>query len=379
MNKRWFVGLPVVMVLSMLLGGCQSGPTAEEIVAKMQEVEANIENAHAVVDFSVQAQGEKMDAVVEMWEKSPNKLRAEVLEASEDSLVGVVSVTDGQQVWIYNPDQNEVLVGRVGEFGVDEPLNPRRMIELMEEGIQQVLDACDVELVGEEDVGGVPTYKLEFTPRESEEAALPIVGGKGTLWVEQERWIVLQAYFSSGTMGEGWMHVRSFEFNAGVADDRFRFEIPADARVINVEDMQPTPLTLDEARAQAGFSLLVPGYLPDGVTLIDVFTIDGAFVLYYDHSTVSFTVMQRLSEEAEDLEQQFVDPSLLQEAQELEVTVRGQTAILFTGRSRPQTVGGNARDGLDNSFLTWTEDGVVFTIAGRIGQDEVLRVAESLQ
>jgi len=217
MNKRWLAGLPVVMVLSLLLGGCQSGPTAEEIVAKMQEVEASIENAHAVVDFSVQAQGEEMDAVVEVWEKSPNKLRAEVLEASEDSLVGVVSVTDGQQVWIYNPDQNEALVGRVGEFGMDEPLDPRRVIELMEEGIQLVLDTCDVELVGEEDVGGVPTYKLEFTPKEGEEAVLPLVGGTGTLWVEQERWIVLQAHFGGGTMGEGWMHVRSFEFNEGVA------------------------------------------------------------------------------------------------------------------------------------------------------------------
>jgi outer membrane lipoprotein-sorting protein len=367
MDKRWFIGLCFVMVFSLLLGGCQNRPTAEEIVAKMKEVEASIENAHAVAEFSVQAQGMAMDAVVEMWEKSPNKLRAQVLEASEDDLLGIVSVTDGQQVWIYNPSENETLVGRVGELGMDEPLDPRRMIELMEEGIQSVLDTCDVELVGEEDVGGAATYKLEFTPREGEETSLPLpIEGKVTLWVEQERWIALQAHFDGGSMGEGWAHVRSFEFNEGVADDRFQFEIPTGAHVINVEELQPTPLTLDEARAQAGFTLLVPGYVPDGVTLIDVFTVEGAFVLHYDHSTVSFTIMQRLSQEAEELEQKLIEQRLSPGIEELEVTVRGQTATLIIDR-------------LDNSFLTWTEDGIVINIAGRISQDEILKVAESLQ
>ncbi len=373
MNKRWFVGLSVVMALSLLLGGCQSGPTAEEIVAKMQEVEASVEDAHAVVEFSVQAQGEEMDGAVELWEKSPNKLRVEVLEASEDRLAGVISVTDGQQVWIYNPNQNEALVGRVGEFGADEPLDPRRVIELMEEGIQQVLGVCDVELVGEEDVGGVPTYKLEFTPQEGEEAALPVAGGKGTLWVEQERWIVLQAYFDGGTMGQGWMHLRSFEFNAGVADERFQFEIPADATVIDVEDVRPTPLTLDEARAQAEFSLLVPGYLPADVTLIDVFSMDDAYILHYDHSTVSFTVMQRLADDAGPAAQELLGQRMPPGTDKLEVSVRGQPATLFIGHAN------NVGHDLENSLLTWTEDGVEIAIAGQIGREEVLKVAESLQ
>jgi outer membrane lipoprotein-sorting protein len=366
MNRRWYTGLSVVVVLSLLLGGCQDRPTAEEIVARMQEVEASIENAHAVVEFNVQAPGMDMDLAVEMWEKSPNKFRAEVLEASEDDFAGIVSVTDGQQVWMYNPSENEVLVGRVGEFGVDEPLNPRQVIDLMEEGIQRVLDTCDVELAGEEDVDGVATYKLAFRPRESEGRTLPIPVDKGTLWVEQERWIVLQAHFEGGATGQGWMHVRSFEFNTGVDDGRFQFEIPADAHVIHVEDIQPTPLTLDEARAQAGFTLLVPSYLPDGVTLIDVFTVDGAFVLHYDHSVVSFTITQRLSQEAEELEQRLAEQRLLQRMDEQEIAVRGQTATLVT-------------DGLDNSFLTWTEDGVSVTIAGRISEDEILKIAESLQ
>jgi outer membrane lipoprotein-sorting protein len=356
MNKRWCIGLCVMMVFSLFLGGCQDRPTAEEIVAKMQEVEASIEDAHAVVEFSVQTPEKGVDLAVEMWEKSPNKFRAEVLEASADDLVGTVSVTDGQQVWMYNPSENEALVGRVGEFGVDEPLDPRRMIELMEEGIQQVLDICDVELVGEEDVDGAATYVLEFTPKEGEEVSSLPVEGTGTLWVEQERWIALQAQFDGGSLGQGRMYVRSFEFNVGVADDRFQFEVPEGVEVIQVEDTQPRHLTLDEAQAEAEFPLLVPTYLPEDTTLIDVFAAGEGFVLYYDHASTSFTVVQGLSLQME--RPLSGDTS--------DVTVRGQTATLTT-------------DGLENSLLTWAEDGVVIAIAGRISQDEILRVAESLQ
>jgi outer membrane lipoprotein-sorting protein len=359
MNRQWLIVLSVVVALSLLVGGCESRPTAEEIVAQMKEVEASVEDAHALVAFSVQAQEMAMDSTVEVWEKRPNKFRAEVLEASEDDLVGIVSVTDGQQVWMYHPGENEVVVGGVGELGMDEEafLNPRQAFEFMEEAIQWVLDTCDVELVGEEELDGVAVYKLEFTPKEGEESPLPIpMEGKITLWVEQERWIALQAHFDGGTLGEGWMRVRSFEFNVGLSDDRFQFTIPAGARVIKAEDVGPTPLTLDEARDQADFPLLVPAYLPEGVTLIDVFGVHGAFVLYYDHAETSFTVMQGSPEATGEIPV----------GQETAVTVRGQTATLVT-------------NDLGNSFLTWTEDGVAITIAGRVSEDEILKVAESLQ
>ena len=361
MNKRWSIGLIVLLAFSLLASGCQDRPTAEEIVAHMQAVEASTENAHAVVELSGQIQGTDLELAIEMWEQRPNKFRAEVLEASESDLVGAVSVTDGQQVWMYHPGENEVVTGDVSalsEMDDAEILDPRQAIEFMDEAIQLVLDTCDVRLVGEEDLDGVATYVLEFTPKEEgEEAERPLpLQGTATLWVEQERWIVLQGHFEGGALGEGWARVRSFEFNAGVPDDRFQFEIPPDAEVIDVEDVQPRHLTLDEARAQAEFPLLVPTELPEGTTLVDVFTVEGDFILYYDHAETSFTVVQGSPQRMENL------PS----GETSEVTVRGQAATLIA-------------DGQGNHFLSWTEDGVAIIVAGRIDEDAILRVAESLQ
>jgi outer membrane lipoprotein-sorting protein len=352
MNKRWFIGLSMLVVFAFLLGGCQRQPTAEEIVAKLEEVEASTEDAHAVLEVSLQGEGMDEELVVEVWEKKPNKLRAEVLEANDPELAGAISVTDGQQFWAYQPSQNEVVVGEVGP---DEPSSFRGAIRDVEDMIRQALDATDAKLVGEEDIAGAATYKLELTPREDDETFLP-AGSQATLWVDQERWVVLQAHFIGGIAGEGWMRVRSFELNTGLADDRFQFEVPEGAKVTKAEDKQPKHLTLDEARAQADFTLLVPTYVPEGATLIDVLTVEEAFILHYDHSMTSFSVIQGFSEGVREA------PT----GQKTEVTVRGQTANLIT-------------DGLGNNFLTWMEDGVTITIAGRISQDEVLQVAESLQ
>ena len=361
MRKRLLLGLSLLVTLTLLLSGCQPGPTAEEIVAKMQEVEASTEDAHAVVEFDVQAEDMDMDlqVVVELWEKRPAKLRAEVIEADEAEFKGVISVTDGEQAWLYHPGENVVVTGALGDLESDEiPVDPQQVIGLMEEGIQWAMDNFDVKLAGEEELNGVATYKLEFTPKEGEDYPMPIpADAKATLWVEKDRWIALQAHVDGSTFGEGWVRVRSFEFNTGLDDALFQFEIPEGAEVINVADMEPVPLTLDEAEAQAGFDLLVPTYEPDGATLIEVFRVGDAFVLRYDHSTTSFTIVQG------DLPQPMQQsPS----GEVTEVTVRGQTAALFA-------------DDTGNSFLAWTEDGVSIAIAGHISADEIVKVAESLQ
>lgn len=352
MSKRWFLGLGVLVAVSLLLAGCQNQPTAEEIVARLREVEADTQDVHAVLEVSVDAQGQTEELVIEAWEKKPDKVRAEVLEASDPAYLGAVTVTDGRQVWMYQPDKNEVLVGEVGQ---DEPSGPRDLLRFVDEIIQRALDTSDIKLAGEEEVAGVPTYKLELVSTQDEGALLP-AGSKATLWVDQERWVVLQAHVIGDLVGEGHMSVRSFELNTGLGDDLFQFEIPDGAQVSDLEDKRPTSVTLDEARAQADFPLLLPGYLPEGVTLIDVLTMEGAVILYYDHSDTSFTIIQGWPHGERDV------PI----GQRSELSLRGQTADLIS-------------DDLGNNFLSWTENDVTIVIAGHISQDEVVQVAESLQ
>jgi outer membrane lipoprotein-sorting protein len=352
MSKRWLVGLSVLVMLSLLLGACQSQPSVDEIVAKMKEVEASTDDVHGVLEISINALGVDQEMVVEVWEKRPSQTRADMLESSMPGYAGSVGVSDGEQVFVYLPEDNKVVVE---EIGPGEPSGPRYAIEMMEELIEYVADTSEGRMIGEEEVAGVPTYILEFTPKEGDESFLP-AGSTATLWVDQERWVVLQAHLIGDTVGEGWMRVRSFEVNTGLGDELFVFEIPEGVEVETAEDWAPVYLTLDEARAEAEF-LLVPDYVPEGATLVDVFKVRDAYVLYYDHQTdTSFTIVQ--------------GPALSLEDRPLgktsEVTVRGQPGTLISNE-----VSGNV-------FLTWEEGEVTITIAGQLSADEIVTVAESL-
>ena len=353
MVQKIWIALGLFLVLSLALAGCGQRITAEEIVAKMQETIENTEDAHAVIDVAVDAQGLQVSAKAEVWEKSPNRIRAQVLEASEPQLVGATIVIDGQQGWYYEPSRNRVLVGAPSDM--EMPV-PQELLVGLREAIQQVLDATNVELVGEETVAGRQAYKLTAVPKEEGEQVFP-GNGTATLWVDKDHWILLKATYQASAFGQGAMEIQSFELNPGLSADLFTFEIPEGVTVVDVEAQQSVPLTLDEARAQADFPLLVPAYVPEGATLVEVFKMADSFLLRYDHSTqVSFTVLQG---------PELSGPPPLGQPQDL--TVRGQSATAITDET-----GGN-------TFLFWTENGVTVTVAGHISLDEALQVAESLE
>jgi outer membrane lipoprotein-sorting protein len=362
MNKRLWIGCSVLVVMALLLVGCQGRPTAKEIVARVQEVEASTQDAHAVLEIAIQDPSRDVDMTVEVWE-SGNQFRAELLESSSpEAPVGSVIVNDGQQVWIYDPAQNKVRVSEVEASQPEGPLaNPREMVQLVDEAIQWVLDRSEVKLAGEQDVAGVPTYKLEFEPKEGQD--LPFAAAsQGTLWVDQERWIILQARLVIEGIAESSMLVRSFELNPGIPDEVFSFEVPQGATVQEFEPQRTEHLTLDDAQAMAK-SLLIPTYIPEGVTLIDVLAVKDAFALHYDHSDTSFTIVQGPTPAVGNSLPVGERPL----GQTSEVTVRGQTATLI------------ADPGQGNRFLTWQENDVTIIIAGHISQDNLLKVAESLQ
>ncbi|MCL7452763.1 MAG: DUF2092 domain-containing protein [Anaerolineae bacterium] len=354
MKVRLAVGLSLLLVLSLLLAGCGQRITAEEIVTRMRETLEATEDASAVVSASVDAQGIQMSATAKVWEKSPGYLRAEVLEASRPALVGAIVVTDGEQAWYYDPGRNVVLTGPIGE--VDMPL-PQEMLLELQGTIQFVLDASEVTLAGEETVAGHDAYKLTLTPKDDGSATIFPGNGTATLWVDKEQWMVLKAQYEAGSFGQGGLEVQEYTLNPGLSEDLFTFQAPEGAEVVQVGEQQAMPLTLEEARAQAGFPLLVPDYVPGDATLVEVLKAGDSIIFRYDHSPdVAFTLVQG---------HELAGPPPL--GGEQGIRVRGQDATAITDE-----VGGN-------TFLYWTENGVTISVAGHIELDEALQVAESLR
>lgn len=359
MKSRAWVWVALILVVG-LVAGCGQRITAQEIVERMRETVDNTRDAHAVVTADVQVQGMALAVTAEVWEQAPNRFRARVLASSRPELVGTTMVTDGQQAWLYEPASNRVTVGAAGEL--DMPL-PQEVLGHLQEAIQGVLDASEAELIGQELVAGHDTYRLVLTPKEGVEMQPGLLSsGTTTLWVDQEQWFVLKVLFESQALGTGSLEVSSFELNAGLPDELFTFQVPEGAEVVDVESSAPVHLTLEEAKEQAGFSLLVPGYVPPGATLIDVYAVSGAVVMEYNHAAdASFTILQ--ASPAPEAEATRQAPGV----ERKEVMVHGQPASLIT------------QEQIGRRFVTWTENGVYINVGGQIGEEDLLKVAESLE
>jgi outer membrane lipoprotein-sorting protein len=341
--------LSFVIIILMFLGcGPEESITAGEIMGKVRETWEGAVDIHAVWELTLDMGVIQDQLVVEMWRKQPDKLRAEVLEAGSVEFRGMTLVSDGTQAWLYNPSRRQVMAGE--PEAVKLPL-VQDVIESIDELIRTA-DTRQVRLLGTEKISAGETYKLEMPHPD---------GGQALLWISKEHWVPLKIEVASQTLGEGTLKARNLELNTGLSNSLFLFEAPADAQhaTHNTQSAAGTKsqaLTLDEARAQAGFPLLVPAYLPQGVALTSVFQLGEAVAFNYN-GPAPFTIVQSRSGAIAQVPQTGT-------AQK--IALRGMEATLIADE---------AQGGI---FLAWSESGVSVSIAGAISVEEALKVAESL-
>jgi len=375
MNKKrnlWLLIGAIILLAALVSAFVIMQPSAKDILIQTLETSKTINDAHAIIDVSVDSPEEKASATVEFWgrhaENGPGAFHLEVLETDKEEAVGAVIVSDGETVWAYSPAEGKVFVGTVEEakaameekqpmrdkFDMEEFEHP----ETTEEAVDKLLEYFEAERTGTETVAGQTSYQLELKPiPEQMPAEYAAVGGLINLWIDKNRSVPLAATYTGGSMGEINLTALELEINAGVDEGLFSFEIPAGVEVVNFADLKPQSLTLDEAAASAEFEFLTPEVTPNGATLVDVLDVRGAIVQRYTlPEGGSFSIAQGQADEAPK-------PSTEEQA----VEVRGVAGSLFV-----------SEDG-DKVLLTWSDGGVFFYVAGDITSDQALAIAESLK
>jgi outer membrane lipoprotein-sorting protein len=377
MNKKrniWIVGGAVLLLVVLVSAFVFMQPSAKDILVQTLETAKTIENGHAVVNINVDSPEEKVSATFEVWGRHGEEtgaFRLEVLETDKADAVGGVIVSDGETVWMYSPAKNTVFTGTAEEakaameekqamheeFDMDEFEHP----ETAEEAVDKLFEYFDVSRTGTEQVANSNAYQLELKPiPEQMPSEYTAVGGLLNLWIDQNRSVPLAVEYTGGAMGEIHVTALELEINQGVDEALFTFEIPDGAKVVGFVDlaeMKPESLSLDEAADSVEFAVLTPDALPDGATLVDVLNIKGMIVQQYALTDGgSFSVAQGQVEDAKN-------PS----TEEQTVEVRGEAGSLFTSEEN------------DKVFLTWSEGDVSFVISGSLTAEQALEIAESLK
>lgn len=342
-----------------------AAPAPEDILTRAVQTLESAQNGHAVVNIDENTPNKSGTATIEIWGKKTSgtgagayEVRAEVRQASDPKLQGGVFVSDGKEFWAYSPSQNTVWTGSVNQLNNANSSGggaASLLSETPQALVQKLFDYSTVSLAGTETFQGSSTFKLQLTPKPGKGPAAA-AGATGFVWIDSSRWLPLQATLNGGSMGQGRVTVQSIELNQGVADNLFRFQVPAGAKVVSVNDLIPKHVTLSEAQKTAGFPLLTPTYVPNGATLVDVLKVGHTIALRYEFSGGGLAITEGNGVQK--------NPGT---GQSESVTVRGTTGTFRSNSNGTQGI------------LAWTQNGVTYTVSGVISKADAIKVADSLK
>lgn len=160
-----------------------------------------------------------------------------------------VSVIDGDYFYQYHPDRNLVVKRKLpGDGGYDS---------LRKESLEQTLVSYHLESSPSEPIAGREAHMYAFLPKES--GSRP--GRK--VWVDVETGLILRMEIYSPDEKLFWLSVyEDIEYSHSVNPASFAMPLPEDVKVVEVgEERCSAPA---EAETIAGFSLTLPGHLPEG-------------------------------------------------------------------------------------------------------------------
>jgi len=152
-----------------------------------------------------------------VYVKPPGMMRWDY-ETPEKKLI----VTDGKTLWIYRPEENQVMVGKAAAFFGEG----KGAVFLSD--IRALRQRFRIELVAEPE-GAENTVHLRLFPREEMMDVSEI-----DLWVSRPGFEVRRIVTRSRYGDETRISLSDFRFDLKLADDFFRFAVPDGADVVRI-------------------------------------------------------------------------------------------------------------------------------------------------
>jgi outer membrane lipoprotein-sorting protein len=332
---------------------------------------------------------DSVSASINYWHQAPDKVRADVVDASFPEAKGASVVYDGQKVYALDAANKTVYTLTPGKNTDKMPAQLKSMLSNVDvqKIAQSVVSATNVSLVGSEQVAGIDSYKLDITVKPDaatilgipQQYAMPvgvlIKDLHATLDVAKDTFVPLKFTLDHPQMGSFSYTASKFDLNKSIDPATFVLQVPAGYKTVDLDQMQskvaPKQITLPAAEAaakQQGWSLLEPTYLPTGATLVGVSQMgsaDSGFVLSYSSPATDFTIIE--GKNMGDMGRGMMKGS--DNGAGTAVTVRGVQGKEYTMPNAGWTA------------LVWQEknNGPWVGIVGKLSQDEAVKIAEGLK
>lgn len=337
---------------SLFVAGCiDEELNAEQIAEKMQQKQDSIEDYSYTVYMTMEFGNQTMETEGDMMYKKPNMIKT--IQRLPIETAGSVVVSDGETMWIYSPQQNTVMIREMPEIPEQNEQDYLQLIGIM-------MNESDFSLAGIEKIDGRTTYAIEMSPKD--ESSDFGMFGDMKVWVDKETWMPLKMDMKDADGNPMYsVEYRNFQINTGISDDEFQFEIPEGAEVKTMDEMMlPQGMTLEEAREEATFDILVPSYIPEG------YEFDNAMVFQGFVETISLTYRngdERLGISETVFEDEPQTSPIMDSAEDVSINdAEGKLVTIY-----------------DNyKMLQWEIGNIQLTLTGSLDKEELIQIAESM-
>lgn len=377
----WKAILPFTLLLMLLLAACGgsgatqtlTSPTPSPTPAQGQQLltkaAQNLKTAktlHAVIDITTAGLSVNGTVSTEVWNVPPDKSRTVVLQSTlKQFSTGLVTVSNGKQVWQYDPVKKVVYTGQVsdntGTPAIGTGQNENRSILNI---VQSVFTHSNATLVSSSvNINGHPAYEIHVTPQVSGQSGSTAPGPgnfnyAGDIYVDKASMLPLQVKLTIQGFGQVTLDLPTLVLNQPVDNSLFTFVPPPGVQVLpfpKTTTSNTGTITLEQAQQQAGYHLLsIPssasGYQLQGVDALGA-PGNQIFTLNYVMGNTTLAISEGKSLANLPVSGQ-------------QISLRGTTATLSST--------GNTMT------LTWTEKGVGIQIAGIASKDELVTIAKLL-
>ncbi len=351
----------------------------QQLLAQVAQKLTTAKTLHGIFNITLQGTAFSGTLNTEIWNVAPDKYRTVVLSSSVAQIpTGSIIVTDGKQIWQYDPLKNVVYTGPVpmnGTTGSNSDAGGQTQFIL--NLVQTIFTHSDATLTASStNINGHTAYDIHVVPSGQSNATKPTAtvsqasttgsaepanfNYDGDIYIDKTTMLPLQVNLNVGGLGQVTLNLPTLVLNAPIPDSTFTFVPPTGAKILPLQQ-QPstsdgTSLTLAQAEQQAGYHLFsIPGsqtaYQLQGV---DALGSPGnqIYTLNYSMSSMNFTIA-----EGKPL-------ANLPNIPGQQVSIRGTTGTLSTENS--------------TTTLAWTESGVGIRIAGNLSKDQILQIANAL-
>jgi len=316
--------------------------TGVEVVNLAQQALSETSAAHFLMDIEIDTDLLKDSLSVEVWEAYPDRVKLHVLSAVNPQLRQLAFRTDGRRSVVYYPHAGEALAGPPDLVKMPSVLES---VAYARGGWIRAADARVARVVAREREDGLVVYKVEIPLGDD---------GIAQYWVDARDWFVRRVTYEDPYLGTGTIRVREMERLDYLPDAAFELQIPDGVPVTEIILEEDRRLTLEDAQQVASFPLRRPAYLPPDTTFESAYPIGQNIAMVY-RGAHSFTFVQ--------------GPGIgtVPQSESTVVSFSGHQATLVPD----ETHGG--------LLLTWREGELQFSVAGLLDQEELVRIAESLE